>query len=323
MAISRKTLISTAEGGEPPKKPRVLKKDRDFCPPELGLRPSRYRLAERLYEHYARCRQDQEYADRYERFVHTETIARIKKASEFADYRDKGKDTYVAKTRVRASEIKSCARQTTMRLMGFTPALVGADSPWWNLAALSGTELHEQIEIALKYLGVSSRSEFSLTTEDGTFSGRVDHELDGAAFESELEENAVPAIVDVKTVNEKDFKEGCWGKKIPGYIAQISPYCLLTNRTIGVVLLVDRGTGRLMDFEWTVDKAYAERMLLRANKIVAKVQARKLPKPEAFENGKPVFECWNFCPFARQCMTQEEDGSIQFKLDQGADPKEL
>ena len=323
MAISRKTLISTADGGEPPKKARVFKKDRTFAPEELGLRPSRYRLAERLYDHFARCRQDQDYADRYERYVHAETVIRIKKASEFADYRDKGKENYVPKVRVRASEIKSCARQTTFRLMGFTPAEVGKDAPWWNLAALSGTELHEQIEIALSFLKVSKRAEFNLTTDDGTFSGRVDHELDGAAFVEELEENAVDAILDVKTVNEKAFKDGCWGDKVPGYLAQVSPYCLLTGNTIGVILLVDRGSGKLMDFEWTVDQAYAERMLLRANKIVAKVKARKLPKPEAFENGKPVFTCYNFCPFFRQCATQEEDGSVQYKLDQGVDPKEL
>ena len=320
MAVSKSLLISTAPGGEPAKKPRVYKKDREFSPPELGLRPSRYKLADRLYDHFQRARDDGAYRSRYEAFVRYETIIRHAQDAELAAAIPPAKVL-----RVRASEIKTCSRQTAMRLMGFKPtaSAMAVESPWWNIAALSGGTLHESIEIALKFLGVSKRSEFTVGSEDGTLSGRVDHELDPDAFSEELGLLAAGAILDVKTVNEKAFKDGCWGDKVPGYIAQVSAYARLTGNTVGVVLLVDRGSGRLMDFEWTVDNEYADRVLLRANKITERAVQRRLPKAEAFVNGSPVFTCTAFCPFFRQCAIQEEDNSIQFKLDNGANPREL
>jgi len=322
MAIS--TLIATVDTNAKERKPRIRKADREFSPPELGLRPSRYRLAERIYEHFARVRGDYEYRRRWEAFETEELRRRLAEDDQRAAKRqsnaDKPRKQY--KPRVRASELKSCARAQAMRMIGFAEAPTGTDSPWWNIAAISGTNLHERIEIALKFLGVSKRSEFNVTSPDGTFSGRVDHELDPAFFREELGEDAVGAILDVKTVKTKDFAEGCWGSKIDGYLGQVSPYALLTNNPVGVVLLVDRGEGRMMDFEWDIDPEHAKKMLRRATKIAEHAESRTLPKAEAKERGE-TFECFNFCPFRRQCFKDLDDGSIQAALRAGADPKEL
>lgn len=331
MAIS--TLIATGQGAtsssssKPATKRRPPKAERDameWGPPELGLRPSRYRLAERLYAHFARVRTDYQYRRKWEDFETEELRRRLGDADERAEKRasNKGKPRKQYKPRVRASELKSCARSQAMRMMGFREDPVGQDSPWWNIAAISGTGLHERIEIALKFLGVSKRSEFSVTSEDGTFSGRVDHELDPEFFREELGDEALGAILDVKTVKTKDFQEGCWCEKIEGYLGQVSPYAGLTDNPLGVILLVDRGDGRLMDFEWTVDPAYAKKMLRRASLIAEHAESRKLPKPEAKERGNN-FECGNFCPFRTRCERDIADGSVQAALDAGKDPKEL
>lgn len=332
MPISSKTLIAVQEEGPVERKPRTKKADRPFSPPTLGyasqdgtfvpieLRPSRYRLAERVNDHYARLRNDRAYGNEYRRFVVAEKMKRLSEQKSLLEKPSKGTKT---PPRVRASELKDCARQVTMRLMGFDAAPVGENSPHWNIAALSGEELHEEIELALKFLKLSYRSEFTVSSQSGDFSGRVDHELDPEAFREELGDDAVAAVLDVKTVGPDDYKEGTWSSKVPGFIAQISAYGRILGDTVGVVLMVDRGTGRMFDFEFDIDPAYGDRMLLRAERIVERVKAKKLPKPEFYENGKPSFKCFQFCPFFRQCRIQEEDGSIQVKLNQGVDPKEL
>ncbi len=333
MPISSKTLIAVqAEEGEIQRNLRTRKADRPYSPPTLGyvapdgtfvqieVRPSRYGLADKINAHYARLRNDQTYGNEYRRFVIVEKMKRLSEQKARMEKPLKGEKI---PPRVRASELKDCARQVSMRLMGFEAAPVGENSPHWNIAALSGEELHEEIELALKFLKLSRRSEFTVSSQSGDFNGRVDHELDPEAFREELGDDARSAVLDVKTVGPDDFKEGTWSSKVPGFIAQISAYGRLLGDEVGVVLMVDRGTGRMFDFEFDIDPDYGDRMLRRAERIVALVKERKLPKPEFFENGKPSFKCFQFCPFLRQCRIQEEDGSIQAKLNEGVDPKEL
>lgn len=317
LTIHIKTVQSAADAAAEPQQARrsyTRKADREaspYGPPELGLRPSRYRLAERLYEHYARVRNDRTYQRAYEGFERAEQIRA-------ADAREE-RSSRVGGPRVRASELKGCARMTAMRLMGFDAEPVGVQSPWWQIAAISGTGLHERLETALKFLGIPRRSEFVVETDDGTLGGRVDHELGVPAFYSELGNDALGAILDVKTVKSRDFELGCWGDKVPGYVAQVSVYGHITRTPIGVVLLVDRNEGRLFDFEWSINQEYAAYLLRRAAGIVADVRARRLPEPEARRDGQ-TFVCDNFCPFRRQCCKDILDGSIQEALDAGADP---
>jgi hypothetical protein len=316
VAIGKDVFIATAAAGielddtEKKPAPRQRKADRPFSPPELGLRPSTLRVAERVLEHIQRTRSDQAYNLEFTRFYaeHLRHAADdiVAKAERYAGF------TEPAPIRTRASGLKECSRQQVMRLVGCVEAEVGKDSPHWAVSAILGERGHELVEASLKFLQIARRTEFAVYTEAGDLSGRVDAEL--------LEE---PAILDIKTVGEADFKEGPWGHKVPGYIAQVSVYAALTGNTKGVILLVDRGSGRMSDFEWDVDKLLAQRMFSRAAKIVEYAKKRQLPRPEGFEKGGPSFKCRLFCPFYRQCLKQEEDGSVQMALDEGKDPRTL
>lgn len=340
MPVSEKLIVKVGYSDEedaPAKKPRTKAGDKPFSPPDLAvqlwgtqtlaqlhpieLRPSRFGLADALNAHYQRLRRDAAYAEKYTRFRIDEKRKDLAKAESFLQWRVK--QTGPAPIRVRASELKECKRQVTMRLLGFTPGLVGEDSPHWNVAALIGENLHQEVEIALKFLGLSAKSEYRVQSPKKDLNGIIDHRLAAEAFEDDLEERAVPAILDVKSVGPDDFKKGTYSGKVKGFVMQISAYGLIEEVNLGVVLMADRGSGRFMDFEFDIDPLFAQKMFDRATDIVASVQERKLPVAEKFAGSKPGGDCWNFCPFRRQCFRQEEDGSIQRRLDEGADPKEL
>ena len=307
--LLQKARAAAAAAGPPPEpKPRIKKADRAFSPPELGLRPSRFGIAEKLYTHYQRCRQDLEYADQFYAFVRQERQQKIADDAKFAEWlKKKRASDEPRELRVSASKIKDCARATVLQLMRFPEDPVGLGSPHWNIAALSGELLHSEIEMALKFLGLVRRSEFRVYSRAKDLSGIVDIELLGS-----------PVILDIKTVGVTDFKEGAWGSKVPGYMAQISVYGRLTNNSIGVILLLDRGSGKMLDLEFDIDPDFADKMLRRATKMVEYAKERKLPKPEKFdERGKPSYECFAFCPFRKVCFLQQENGLVEQWLAEG------
>ena len=121
-------------------------------------------------------------------------------------------------------------------MMGFTQADTGLDSPHWGVSASSGEQFHLLIEVALRFLGLVKRSEFTVKTPENDLGGRVDAELKGEAFGPGFPD----AIADVKTIGTDQFKEGTWNSKVPGYVAQVTAYAKLTGNTVGVVILVDR-----------------------------------------------------------------------------------
>ncbi len=308
------------------KKARIKKADRPFQPPHIDvvLQPSRYGLAAKLMEHFARVRNEPPYAKEFGAFYRKQMLRKFSEQERLEIWLEKKRAEEAAGEqerflRVRASELKSCSRMQTMRLMGFTPADIGLDSPHWGVSASAGEQLHLMIEIALRFLRLVKRAEFTVKTEANDLGGRVDAELLGSAFGAGVPD----AIADIKTVGPDDYKEATWGKKVPGYIAQITAYARLTGNKVGVVLLVDRGSGRMMDFEWAIDEDQADALVARASNVVEQARSRRLPEAESFISGKPTFECFQFCPFSRLCFQQERDGSVQAALDAGADPQEM
>lgn len=297
------TTTPLFEDERPVARTYVKKADRGFAPAGSGYQPSQYRLAEQLYEHYARCRNDREYGGRYTAYLLETRLTAVREEQQVAASR---RSRNGVAQRVRASEVKNCERQLTFRLLDFEAAPTGVGHPEWNLAALSGTGLHSEIEVALSYLGLSERSEYAVTSEDGSFSGRVDHRLAGPPA----------AILDVKTVSQKDFDERCWGRKISGYTAQVSAYALLERVSIGVVLLVNRNTGELFDYQWEVDTEYAQSVLARARRVVEKVQNRQLGYPETWSGADGGYYCQNLCPYFTHCEVERRTGSIQSALDE-------
>lgn len=296
---------ATPEAEVPVKRQRINRDDRPFSPPDLlvEVRPYDYGLVDKLYGFFQAMRNDRSreatFLDfREERHRLRQTERELAKTGP--------KPAYAPK--VRASEIKECARKTTFRLLRFSERPIGTDSPQWSIAAQFGDNIHEIVGDALLYLGLSKRAEFDI--ENQLISGRVDHLLDGA-------------VLDIKTVGEKDFKEKAWGDKVPGYIAQVSAYCRALEQPLGVVLLVNRNSGELFDFCWDVSSGLGAVQELRAATILGNVANRQLPSAEFFERGRPSFKCRLFCPFLGHCERQEATGDVQAALDKGADPKKL
>jgi hypothetical protein len=298
---------------------RVRKADRGFSPDGLGLRPCSVRIAEQLNLHFQRVREgdDVAYADRWYEFLRREQRERLLQAGKMAEWYKSKRGTPM-KPRVQASKLKECGRQQWFKMSGFPKTeQVGKDSPHWCISALVGEELHFMVETALKFLGLARRAEFRVYSADNTLGGIVDVELEGH-----------PVILDIKSVGPDDFKEGAWGSKVPGYMAQISVYGRLTDNTRGIILLADRGSGKFLDLEFDIDPGYADELLGRATELVRKVNDREMPAPEGFQNGRPVFTCHKFCPFFRLCLLNEETreaegGVVERWLAQGATPEEI
>lgn len=265
---------------------RTKKADRPFSPPNLSLRPSSLNVANRLMRHI-------------------------------------GQRLPREQARVYASGIKNCARQSAMAIMGFAKGPVGEDNPEWSVAADLGTWLHQKVEGWLHSIGGLIRAEFRVGNDD--ISGRVDALIgpyEGYGAEIEVAEQTY--ILDAKTINARDFAEGAYGRKVPGYIAQISVYGRLLGVTKGIVLLVDRGSGKMTDFEFDIDPEYADQLLARAATIRQLAEARQLPPAEEWgDSSFGSFTCKNFCAFYRQCAAEQLNGMVQVQLDRGVDPSAL
>lgn len=291
------------------RKPRQNKADRPFSPPALGLEPSDY-VKSALEAHYIKLDQDAAYRERYEEFRLAHWEKNIAKERSLKAWR--AKQTEPAPIRVRGSEIKTCARQTFFRLIKAPGQPIGENSPHWKLAALSGDELHEELEIALKFIGLVEKSEYNVKSPANDYGGRVDIRL-----------KHVPGILDIKTVKPEDFKEGPWAEKVPGYIDQVTGYAHLEGCTIGTILMVDRGSGRLMEFSWTVTPEAGEAVLKRAAWIVEAAKTKQVPPAEYRDANRYDFRCRHFCPFEELCFRQQQDGSVQAALDEGKPLSEL
>lgn len=304
----------------PVKKTRTKKSDRAFSPPTLGytdaegvfvpiiLRPSNYRIAEKLNEHVLRVRNDDMYArnwyayasDRMEDIVQEEKQRLLQEVEPEC-------------LMVRASSIKDCARKTVFSLLKVEGSSVGNDRPHWAVSATIGELIHREIRIMLEYLGCVLQSEEYFHNQTWRLTGHPDHILDPTQFtHPDTGMNNLPmAVLDVKTVGPDDFKAFTWSEKVPGYVAQVSAYGAHLGVAHGVVLMVDRGSGKWLDFEFEIPPDYGLRMLQRAKAIAESADKRLLPSAEAITNGKMAYTCYLFCPYQSQCMEEEQSGSVQ------------
>lgn len=262
--------------------------------------------------------------------------ARLEIARRVTEYVKNHRKEYKQK-RIYASQIKECGRKAVFGVLGFEKGPTGEGHPEWSVSAELGTWLHERVEGWLRAIGGLVRAEFNVESEDGALGGKVDALLeDTVSYETELpaatpesydaviEVAGEQFVLDAKTVGSKDFKAGAKGRKMPGYVAQISVYGRLLGVTKGVVLLVSRDTGEMADYEFDIDFGYADALLARASDLMQAVQERRLPAADEWgSSATGSYFCQNLCPFYRQCAAQQRDGSVQRALDAGAAPEEL
>lgn len=308
-----RSIPSQADGEEVAAKGRT-KAEKPFSPPELGLRPGSFGIAERVYSHVKTSRKSWQ-----------------------------PKNVY-------ASGLKNCARSQMFGIAGFRgeESDKQKENPQWNVVADFGSALHELVERWLKDLGISVKSEYRVKYEaEGkvVISGRVDHRVrvedisldqpEDSVLTAKIARQSREAILDVKTVGSKDFKQGAHGPKMPGYVAQLSVYCHLENVSTAIILLVNRDSGELAEFEFDYDPEYAEKMLRRAKGVVDWAAVKRLPPAEEWAGSDGSFGCKAFCAFYRQCKLEQdtqgqytddqgrEIGLVQKKLYDGVDPKAI
>lgn len=309
---------------EPPKRSRIKREDRNFSPPDLGwtpkggefrpieMRPAALAVAEGIYK-----------------------LLRSKRR----DFRAE---------RVYASGIKNCVRQQMMGIAGFRKDPVGENNPEWLVSADLGEWLHNKVEGWLKEIGGSVHSEFNVRSGDDTLGGRVDHTLADQIVEVKdiptekrgtrtvqkalrspedyqalVEVAGELYVLDAKTVGAKDFREGAWGRKVPGYVAQITTYGTILGITKGIVLMVCRDNGEMMDMEFDIDPEYGKYLLRRAKGVVDWSAMRRLPPAEEWTDKGASFVCNNFCPFYTRCAVQQRTGKVQELLDAGFTPFQI
>lgn len=342
--------VAASQAPRTPRTPRVKKEERGYAPEGSGLRPSEYRLARRLIWMFGKLRNDTDYGRRFDELLLREKEKAVKDARSLAEWR--AQQTEPAPLRVRASELKDCARKQAFRIMGFTPAPTPTKYGNWNIAAMSGSDLHLLMQTALKFLGIIKReveiagrtrygAEFNVKTPANDFSGRVDALVDGAWFTAEndwsegdeepldaflTEAGHLPdAVLDIKTVGPDDFAEGAWGRKVQGYIAQVSAYARLLGVSRGIILLVDRGSGKMHDFAWDIDPIFAESQFVRATAIVEHVKRGELPEAENYDASTGKFDgtCFLFCPFRDYCRAEVERGEVSRRLVVGQSPQDI
>ena len=103
------------------RKPRRKKGDeRPFCPAELNLKPSRYNVAERLYAHFAKARNDAAYGLEWNRFKNEQKRLHLIDALKLAEKRAK-LDGQPRAMRVRPCRIRSAVSLPHHRCSGPLP----------------------------------------------------------------------------------------------------------------------------------------------------------------------------------------------------------
>lgn len=200
--------------------------------------------------------------------------------------------------RVYASKITDCAREQVFSLIGApksTPQMVRTN-PQWSVAARFGDAIHELVQKHLIALGYCTEQEveFRVQSPDGALSGRVDALV---TWYDHANDEPRRAILDIKTVGTKDFVKGSDGPKFSKYKAQIDVYGTLLDVPLGIVLLVDRGSGEMREFHFAVDTARGKTLLARATAIKSHAENKRLPRAEM----AGTFYCTAFCPFTAQC----------------------
>ena len=199
-----------------------------------------------------------------------------------------------ARDRVYASEISGCDRRITFALLGCEPDAPRADSP----SALLGDAIHAHLEALLKE-AYPGRVETEVRVMSAAVSGRIDVLL--------LDDNDALTVVDIKTVSAKEW---AMRSKVEEYIDQISVYAALTDAQTGVVLLVNRDTGEMEEMRFEIDRARAEALLDKAQRLQSLALEGYIAEAVAWGTE----EC-RWCPFRRRCEPLDKTSVLEYDAD--------
>ena len=199
-----------------------------------------------------------------------------------------------ARDRVYASEISGCDRRITFALLGCEPDAPRADSP----SALLGDAIHAHLEALLKE-AYPGRVETEVRVMSAAVSGRIDVLL--------LDDNDALTVVDIKTVSAREWATR---SKVEEYIDQISVYAALVEAQTGVVLLVNRDTGEMEELRFEIDRARAEALLDKAQRLQSLALEGYVAEAVAWGSE----EC-RWCPYRKRCDPLDKTGVLAYTAD--------
>ena len=210
-------------------------------------------------------------------------------------YTEVRRSKYYSPTTVSASKIDGCARAIYYEAHKYEQRDIEG-KPEWRMVAEFGTALHALMEQWFQDLGATT--ETRIVSDDHTFSAQFDgtlHTKDGERV-----------IYDIKTVAPKYFEQGERSFKFRKYIAQLSTAGYLEGIRYAVVLLVNRESGALREYEFEIDPVYAEALLKRARDVMGMIENEQLPPAELWGKSDeyPSFYCKTFCPFLLHCTKE-------------------
>jgi len=133
----------------------------------------------------------------------------------------------------------------------------------------------------------------------GAVSGRIDALL--------TDENDALTVVDIKTVSAKEWASR---SKLEEYVDQISVYAVLTDAQTGVVLLVNRDTGEMEELRFEIDRARAEALLDKAQRLQSLALEGYVAEAVAWGSE----EC-RWCPFRKRCELLDKTSVLEYTAD--------
>jgi hypothetical protein len=125
---------------------------------------------------------------------------------------------------------------------------------------------------------IEQQRDYEYTVKGGKITGHLDGKvvLDGEPIPIEVK-SCSPYVFNALTTIE-DLK-GSKYRHLQRYPAQLTLYLLLANAGRGLLLFKNKVNGQIKELEVTLDLAYAEELLQKAERINAHVAAGTLPAP--------------------------------------------
>ena len=141
---------------------------------------------------------------------------------------------------------------------------------------------------------------------DKEITGHIDGALlvDGEAIPMEIKSASPNSWEEINHQDDLLRSERPW---LRNYLGQLTIYCLMYGKEQAVLVLKNKTTGRLKFIPYTMDYAFGEEIIQKAEAVNAAVKAGTLPDRMPYEP-----EVCEECAFHHLCMPPKVNAAIEF-----------